>query len=78
MNDLLKSISFTRHALVWALLVETVPVCVFEFLKDMNWQPAPEHTLGFILSFLALLVMTGVSSMRLRNHATENGKELTS
>jgi len=78
MKSVLTSIFIKKYALALAALVEAVPVGVFEFLKDAGWHPAPEYALAFAMSFTALLLATGFSSMRFRKHALETDDGLTS
>lgn len=78
MKGILLSIFIKKHALTLAALAEAVPVCAFEFLKDVDGYPAPEHALAFVVSFTALLFATGFSSMQLRKHALEADDGLTS
>ena len=77
MKGVLSSISITKHATAWTVLVEVVPVGAFEFLKDAGWYPTSEHTLAFVVSFTALLFATGFASMRLRDIALETDTGLT-
>lgn len=69
MTNILATLAYPSktHLLGWALVfVDEVPSLVFDILRELGWHPAPEHAVAFALSFTAMLVASGFSSVRLR------------
>lgn len=69
MTNILALLSYPSkiHLVGWTLVfVDEVPSLVFDILRELGWHPAAEHAVAFALSFTAMLVASGFSSVRLR------------